>query len=186
MAKPGAGPIFDDRSFPDLEAKERFSKALRLAENAVSYMDGPIYPQGTPRPGNNKEKDVLLSQVVAFFVGCEWAGIPEQLHATVQAAVPVAQLEPASYAPIKKDGYILKKAAMVKKYSDTWETIEADFNHASENGLTEAAKATGHGDWFELAALQWADQRAKRTEPIEQSAPNSIFNVPGKKHTIKG
>lgn len=186
MAGPGGAPIFDDTSFPNQAVKERFGKALRLAESAVSYTGGPIVAQGTPHSGSKQRSGVLLSQVVAHFVACEWAGIPEQLNAIAQTVKPVETPKPESYPAIKKEGYILKKSAMVKKYLDTWQTIEADFNHASENDLSKVAKATKHGEWYETAALEWADQRGKRTERNKPLAPTSVFALPGKKHTLKG
>lgn len=123
MAGPNAGPIFEDRSFPNLEAKERLGKALRLAESAVSYMDGPIFPQGTPHPGNAQRKDVLLSQVVAFFVSCAWPDIQEQLHTIAQAAAPVATLDPTETKEQRQDrrlaacnaaGLKMDKAALLR------------------------------------------------------------------------
>ena len=89
MAGPGAGPVFDDKSFSSLDIKTRFEKALRLAESAVSYMDGPIYSKGQPHRGNNKEKDVSLSEVVAFFRSCEWPEIPEGLQSLASETVPL-------------------------------------------------------------------------------------------------
>ncbi|MES2977911.1 MAG: hypothetical protein V4731_05760 [Pseudomonadota bacterium] len=83
---PHAGPIFKETSFPNLATKARYDKALRLAESAVSYMNGPIYPQGTPQPGNQAEKDVLLTQVVAQFLIWKWEDVPEQLRELSAAA----------------------------------------------------------------------------------------------------
>lgn len=170
-----------DRFENKFEAGAEFDSRLRIAVSHASSNSLKLLAYG----GTVHDCPVNL-RVFAVWAAGVWQDLPKQLHAIAQAAAPVAKLEPTSYSPNKKEGYILKKAAMVKKYSDTWQTIDADFNHASENGLTKAAKATGHGDWFESAALQWAEQRAKRTEPIKQSAPNSVFNLPGKKHTIKG
>ena len=183
MAGPGAGPVFDERCFPNPNSRDRFSKALRLAANAVSYMDGPIFPKGTPRPGNNQDKDVSLNEVAAFFRSCEWPDIPEPIQSLV---VPVQTPAPESYTAIKKEGYVLKKAALINKYSDEWRSIDADFNHASENGLSAAAKATGHGDWYESAVLEWADQRGKRTATEAKRAPNSVFDLSGTRHTPNG
>ena len=125
MAGAGAGRIFEDRNFPNLEIKERFGKALRLAENAVSYMDGPIYPQGTPHPGNNQEKDVLLSQVVAFFVACDWADIPEPLQSIAQPAAPVTTQESTEV-----------KALSV--------SVAVPKQRAQENRIIELLKAQGY------------------------------------------
>lgn len=97
-------------------------------------------------------------------------------------AVPTP--ESAPLPAIKKEGWVCKKAVLIKDNLAQWPTIEADFNHASENGLSEAAKATGHGDWFQSAALDWAKQRGKLIEP-KNPAPivNSVFALGGKIHT---
>lgn len=106
------------------------------------------------------------------------------LPAPVEAVVVTPASE--SLNVIKKEGWICKKAALVKANATTWPTIEADFNHASENGLSSAAKAPGHGNWFETAALAWAKQRGKITEP-NGAAPivNSVFAMAGTVHTTK-
>ena len=80
MAGPGAGPIFVSKSFSSADQKQRFDKALRLAMNAVSYMNGPIFPKGSPHPGNNGEKDVALTEVAAYMQSLEWPDIPEPLQ----------------------------------------------------------------------------------------------------------
>lgn len=106
------------------------------------------------------------------------------LPAPVETVVITPASEPLN--AIKKEGWICKKAALVKANATTWPTIEADFNHASENGLSSAAKAPGHGNWFETAALAWAKQRGKITEP-NGAAPivNSVFAMAGTVHTTK-
>jgi hypothetical protein len=93
MAGPGAGPVFESKSFSSPDNKTRFEKALRLAESAVSYMDGPIYPKGQPHPGNNKEKDVLLSEVAAYFRSIEWVDIPAALQSIAVPPAPATQQE---------------------------------------------------------------------------------------------
>lgn len=104
------------------------------------------------------------------------------------APVETVEVTPASEPlnVIKKEGWICKKAALIKANATTWPTIEADFNHASENGLSSAAKAPGHGNWFETAALAWAKQRGKITEP-NGATPivNSVFAMAGTVHTTK-
>lgn len=106
------------------------------------------------------------------------------LPAPVETVVVTPASEPLN--AIKKEGWICKKAALVKANATTWPTIEADFNHASENGLSSAAKAPGHGNCFETAALAWAKQRGKITEP-NGAAPivNSVFAMAGTVHTTK-
>lgn len=117
-------------------------------------------------------------------------GVAPVVSGTRTQAAPQAELvvaEPEPMPAIKKEGYVLKKAAAIKKYSSTWTTIESDLNHANDNGLTDAAKATKHGDWYENALLAWADQRGKRTEPMQQAGVvNSVFKLHGIKHTLKG
>ena len=80
----------------------------------------------------------------------------------------------------------MKKAAMIVKHASQWKTINGDFHSASENGLSKAAKAPGHGEWYEAAALNWADQRGKRTKEDQQVPVNSVFNLAGTKHTTGG
>ncbi len=108
----------------------------------------------------------------------------EEIDAPI-AVEQVTTIEATTSPTIKKEGYLLKRAALVAKYLSTWPDIESDLNHASENGLSTAAKGTKHGDWFESSALGWADQRGKRKVQQVTNATNSIFNVSGTQHTIK-
>lgn len=89
MAAPGSGPLFDERSFPSAEVKTTFEKTLRLAETAVSYMNGPIFPEGTPNSGSKAEKDVFLGQVVTFLTSREWPEIPKALQSLASHALTV-------------------------------------------------------------------------------------------------
>jgi hypothetical protein len=80
----------------------------------------------------------------------------------------------------------MKKSALIKKHAAKWGSIEGDLHSASENGLSNAAKAPGRGNWFEAAALNWARQRGKLTED-KQHGPATISTVwTGKTHTISG
>jgi hypothetical protein len=88
MAGPGSGSVFDGKSFPSQEIEAKYEKALRLAENAVSYMNGPIFPKGTPHHGSNKEKTVLLSEVATFFISCAWPDIPDTLQTLARPSPP--------------------------------------------------------------------------------------------------
>lgn len=60
--------------------------------------------------------------------------------------------------------WVLKKKALKAKHQAQWLTFERDFQDASENGLSAAAKAPGHGYWYEERALIWAKQRGKYAE----------------------
>lgn len=194
MAGPGAGPVFDGKCFPSVDVRARFDKALRLAANAVSYMDGPIYPKGQPRPGNIREKDVLLSEVVAFFVSCEWANIPEPLHGITApkgnqkppAPIAVEQKEMTAKAAPTGPRLSITKAALITQHKHEWPTIEGDIRGASENGLSKAAKA-GARDWYEDAAMQWARSKNKLIQPASTATLTSVMSsLPSRRHRLEG
>jgi hypothetical protein len=108
MAGPGSGPMFDHRSFSSPQAKDRLDKAMRLAETACSYLQGPIFPKGTPSPGSRRDMDVALAEVVAFFRSCEWTDIPDAIKSmalppvTSEKELPIAAVAPTTAAPIQK------------------------------------------------------------------------------------
>jgi len=83
-------------------------------------------------------------------------------------------------------GWVMKKAALIEKLERQWSTINRDFQDASENGLSNAAKAPGHGNWFETDALNWARQRGKLSEATEQQAKTPATLFGGLTHRIKG
>jgi len=79
MAGPGTGPIFVLESFPNIASREDFYKALMFAEKATNH-SGPIHLNTGLAAGMNKRTaQVLLSEVVAFFVSCKWEEIPSEL-----------------------------------------------------------------------------------------------------------
>ena len=80
-------------------------------------------------------------------------------------------------------GWVMKKAALIKKHAYQWRTINRDFQDARENKLLSAAKASGHGAWFEAAALDWARQRGKLTEGNQQGPANLSTVWTGTRHT---
>lgn len=80
----------------------------------------------------------------------------------------------------------MKKAALIAKHKSQWPTINRDFQDASENNLSRDAKAPGHGEWFEADALNWARQRGKYSEAIEQPIANKATPFGGLTHRIKG
>jgi hypothetical protein len=102
MAGTGAGSsiLVDDRCFPNNRLRDKFGKVLRLACSAVSYMDGPIHPQGTPHPNHSSRKDVLLPEVVQFLSGAGVDGLPIELAASQLAKTLVVKsvdLQPLTY-----------------------------------------------------------------------------------------
>lgn len=105
------------------------------------------------------------------------------------AGAPVAS-PPLSNAPSNissNRGPVLKRSAMVKKLETVWQGISSDLQHSDKNGLAQAAKASGHGNWYEDDALIWARQRGKVGDPpATKNAANSIFDLPGERHLIEG
>jgi len=97
-------------------------------------------------------------------------------------------VEPASEKPTATidRGWVIKKAALIKKHEPEWPTINRDFQDASDNGLSIAAKAPGHGEWFEADALNWARQRGKLNETTGQKASSRATPFSGLTHRIKG
>lgn len=83
-------------------------------------------------------------------------------------------------------GWTLKRAALIEKHKNQWPTIARDLQDASENQLSKAAKATGHGDWFEADALKWAEQRGKLTKVSGEAKPVQATPFTGLTHKIKG
>ena len=116
-----------------------------------------------------------------FAVPAEW--VPRDYSKEVPAPT-----EPASEKPTATidRGWVMKKAALIKKHEPEWRTINRDFQDASDNGLSIAAKAPGHGEWFEADALNWARQRAKLNETTGQQAPSRATPFSGLTHRIKG
>ena len=106
-----------------------------------------------------------------------------QMPEVAESAFGTLQTDKAG--PVNK-AWVMKKAALIRKHAAQWEKIDGDFHSASENGLSKAAKAPGHGVWFEAAALNWADQRGKLAKEKEQGSANFATVWKGKKHTIEG
>ena len=120
-------------------------------------------------------------------------GIAEPQHpspapdtATLAPVVAVSAsggVESDKAGPVDR-GWVMKKIALIAKHTHQWKTINRDFQDASENGLSDAAKAPEHGNWFEAAALNWARQRGKLTEDTQQG-PVTLSTVwAGKTRTI--
>ena len=146
-----------------LEAKAAaFPQALPLVPvvASVSYETTPAH------------KPVTVAQTEAPIVAVQAApmGVDSDGIAKISAAV--------------NRGWEMKKAALIKKHEHQWLTIRRDFQDASENGLSRAAKAPGHGDWFEAAALDWARQRGKLTEETGQPTPSPATPFSGLTHRI--
>lgn len=134
----------------------------------------------------NEEIDALISERQALSVTNtdNRTKAPASQAATALAAGASGCVEPTKAGPVDK-GWVMKKAALIAKHAQQWDTIKGDFHSASENGLSNAAKAPGHGEWFEAPALNWARQRGKLKEAKQQGPANSVFSLAGKTHTIE-
>jgi hypothetical protein len=94
------------------------------------------------------------------------------LPAWMQAAATLGPQAPQP-APV-----LMKKAALIAKHAGQWKTIEADLHSASENGLSEAARAPKRGYWSESDALEWARQRGKlKAEPQGASLAGKVHRI---------
>ncbi len=118
-----------------------------------------------------------------FLVQVADSEAPEQTAAT-PAPVVAASDGPARPAAMVDRGWVMKRAALIQKHERRWSTINRDFQDASDNGLSKAAKAPGHGDWFEVDALNWARQRGKLSEAIGQQTPSPATPFGGLTHRI--
>ena len=79
MGRPDPGPIFLERSFSSAEKAKGFSDALKFAERAANVA-GPIHLRTALAIGMNKRKALVsLSEVVQFFVLCDWLDISPEL-----------------------------------------------------------------------------------------------------------
>ena len=85
MAGPGRGPFFTPRSFPSEAKRADFDKALSFAERAANVA-GPIHRRTGAAMGMSASTALVsLAEVVAYFVGVDWPGIPAPLLALVSA-----------------------------------------------------------------------------------------------------
>ena len=140
-----------------------------------------------PYPVGNALQTALVTvdDLREFLAGRLDVVTTEPTAAPVVAVGASDGVEPDKAGPLDKR-WVMKRAALIKKHIAQWPTINRDFQDASENDLSKAAKAPGHGEWFEAAALNWAEQRGKLEKEKEQSPANIATVWTGTKHTIKG
>lgn len=156
-----------------LREESMLEAAVRRSE--VEVLDSSYHAMLPPFSSHKREKSILTVKAFRRYV--------ESINGAVELADAPASNTGTPNPIIKKEGHVLKRSALVKKYVATWPDIDSDLNHASENGLSAAAKATKHGDWFESAVLAWGDQKGKRATQQTPVATNSVFNLSGKKYT---
>ncbi len=111
--------------------------------------------------------------------------VPAKATATPAPLVVTSDASAKPAATVDR-GWTLKRAALIDKYERRWQTIKRDLQDASENELSKAAKAPGHGNWFEEDALNWARQRGKLNEATGQHAPSPATPFSGLTHRIEG
>ena len=194
--KPGSGYV---------EPGKEYDRRLKIACAYVSHA-GPLKSLDTLPPMHllygPASATVSLPQFAEWALSMGWTlpdKFPRWKAAPVKTAnqTPAPVQSPAPPAPVVADGmatnkagpvdkgWVMKKAALIDKHAQRWPTAKRDFQDASENGLSSAAKSPGHGEWFETSALNWAEQRGKLTSEKQQSPANSVFNLAGTKHTMK-
>jgi hypothetical protein len=162
----------------------RLGERLEILQANLS-MDGPIRPEGALYAGmlEDPKCQVLLSDVAAFLMAngadipaeMQAVGLPKGDESTAENTLPESQ-------PVKT-GPILKKAALIRKYSGQWPSAESDLNHSDENGLRAAAKAPLHGEWYEDHCLAWARQRGKLSEGSSAKTAR-LEDLPRKTHRM--
>lgn len=109
---------------------------------------------------------------------------PAQTAAAPEPVVTDSYCPEKLSAPVDR-GWVMKKAALIKKHEHQWKTIKRDFQDSSENGLTRAAKAPEHGNWFETDALDWARTRGKLSEETGQPARTKATPFSGLTHRMQ-
>ncbi len=184
---PDAGT--DSSAIKYVAARNEVLRALRREVDAgdlpVFSPLNPMVPHEFPIGDALNRALVTVADLRQFIAP---TGLTVRVDAPEPTAPPVVAIgalgEPAKAEPVDK-GWIMKKAALIDKHAKSWPTVKRDFQDASENGLSKAAKAPLHGGWYENAALNWAEQRGKRTSEKQQGPANSIFNIAGKKHTTE-
>ena len=126
------------------------------------------------------------------YKGPEWMFITPQPAPDQSPATPApVEDEGASDGPAKPTatvdrGWVMKRAALIKKHERQWLTIYRDLQDASDNDLSKAAKAPGYGDWFEADALNWARQRGKLSEALDRPTPSPATPFTGLTHRTRG
>lgn len=83
MDRIGAGPYFEESSFPSTRVRQGFDDALLLAERAANA-SGPITLSVGLASGMNKRRAMVsLAEVAAYFVQSNWPDLPNELTSLV-------------------------------------------------------------------------------------------------------
>ena len=199
--RPGAGRCTEEEADAELDLIIRLCRnpdTLEEADAAIEKFQQSVERDTVYRPGDgelNFEPLISAEDHRVAFKGFEFVlassqrmALPDvaERHgistATVSAA---ADAEPTKLQSVDKD-MLFKRAALVAKHETGWPTIRSDLHSASENGLSVAAKAPAHGEWFEGASLAWAKKKGKLKASNQQVASaNSVFDLARQVHRIE-
>ena len=176
MAGPGRGPFFEPRSFSSETKRTDFDSALSFAERAAKVA-GPIYLRTGLAFGMNKRTaQVSLTEVVAFFVGVDWPGIPAPLLALVSAAAgtptenePVSAVGDGTPDPERRLAALRALGGKATRLHGVWNFTKTNQLTANEKaiGRPRSDQKTIHDDLVEAA-------EAERKEG-EKPSPQSRF-----------
>ncbi len=116
------------------------------------------------------ELDVWLRATAGY-------GFPPSADTESTAAPTVAQ----SASAVDR-GRRVKRAALICDNLRRWPSIERDLKDAASNGLSEAAKDSAVGWWWEGSAIAWARARAK----MQDTASHGLAGMAGTIHRLAG
>ena len=140
---------------PSGNVNEEFCQRLESVHMPVSPRL-PVYPpERAVPPSQNALVTVDLASTAAYFrrLTYEFPSPPEFL-----ALAGPAEHRTKPKVPMVG---ILKRAALIEKHLKNWPSIERDLRDGHKNGLSEAAKTSKHGFWWEAGAIEWARARNK-------------------------
>ena len=180
-------PVYRTECFPSEGIADDFKKRLQVLKNRQWELRVSCMTDAVP-----------LGKVAELGASLNW-NMPPELTAMSSPTAPAQTAKPASVVaggasdaaePVnagqRDRGWVMKRAALIKKHFHQWSTIKGDFHSASENDLSKMAKAPGHGDWFEADALKWAEKRGKLTKSNDQTAPVPATPFTGLTHKMQG
>lgn len=142
---------------------------LRWYSEHLAGRDIPVFSQQVIL-AMGRSLVILESEVVEGLAMTVLDGVTPELVEPIKGVGAISATAP------RDRGWVLKRSALIKKHRCQWPTIERDFQDASTNQLSKEAKAPERGNWFEDAALKWAEQRGKLTKVVTNAAPATPFS----------
>lgn len=181
-----------------IESTTEGRRRMRIPKSIRELLDSARYAvgSGTLRVARIRNTNLIQSEVelmdFAVWLRTQGHETPKEFPVLLPDLKSVPPHLPLSIPPFQTaqdpsvpapSSTTLKRAALIRKYEPTWSTIESDFRHASENGLSKAARATDHGYWIEEAAVEWATKNGKFAQrqsplvPTLASLPRTVHNL---------